>query len=63
MTVGDKLYKENKHRKIVLKQVADDSFRIIKFVNTLEVNPRDLLTRAEAQEFIDRGFTVETSGR
>lgn len=64
MTVGEKMRRENKHRKIVLKrepQLGED-YRVVKVVNTLEVSPRQRVRRDEAQAFIDKGFTVEITG-
>lgn len=60
MTVGDKLRKENKHRKIIVRRAASsNSFTVFKVVNTVKTMPRQHLTLIEIEDFISLGFTVE----
>lgn len=61
MTIGEKLRKQNKHRKIVLKRciTLGESFTVSKVVNTTDVLPRARMDAKEIEAFIDRGFTVE----
>lgn len=64
MTVGDKLRKENKHRRIVLKRsgTLDGNYTVVKAVNTIDAQPRERMAVDKIKDFIDRGFTVEMTG-
>ena len=61
MTQGDKLRKENKHRKIVLKRsgTLGGGYTVVRAVNTIDAQPMERMEMVRIKHFIDRGFTVE----
>ncbi len=60
MLQGEKLYRENKHRKIIVRNPISGGikFRVVKTTNTLKPAVGSLLRENEVQDFIDQGFTV-----
>lgn len=64
MTVGETRRKQNKHRRIILKQsgTLSEDYTVVKAVNTIEALPRKRMNVEQMEDFLDRGFTVEITG-
>ncbi len=59
MSVGAGLRFKNKHIKVVLIPIYDESgYSVDRVTNTLDPKPGSLISEAEAEKLLDKGYTV-----